>query len=121
MDSVIITDLIKMIVFLPLILFLIIVFFKYGGKYLENLNNGKIIKVYERVPLSQKTFLVIVKVGDKPYLMTTGENGAQILLELDESLLTQYQTNQKIDNNFIELNFAKYLDMIKGKVKNEKV
>jgi flagellar protein FliO/FliZ len=120
MDASFIVEFIKMIVLLPLIILLIYISLKHGGKYISNLTSGKIIKVYERVPLGQNTHLSVVSIGGKPYVISSGEKGAQILLELDEEILKNYQMNQGLNNELLKLDLARYIEKIKGKVKNEK-
>jgi flagellar protein FliO/FliZ len=120
MDTSFIVEFIKMIVLLPLILLLIYISLKHGGKYISNLTSGRIIKVYERVPLGQNTQLSVVSIGGKPYVIISGEKGAQILLELDEEILKNYQMNQGSNSELVKLDLARYIEKIKGKVKNEK-
>lgn len=117
MDSNFIFEFLKMLLLLPLILLLAYCSLKYGGKYMSNLSSGKIIKVHERVPLGQNSFLSVVTIGGKPYVITNGEKGAQILLELDENILENYQMNQAMDNKFADINLKDYIERIRGKVR----
>lgn len=106
MDSSFLIDLLKMIVFLPLIIFLIYAVFKFGGKYFKNISNGKIIKVYERVPLSQNVFLSVVSVLDKVYLISNTNSEVKILLELDRDALDKYK-EQDFTVDINKINFLK--------------
>jgi flagellar protein FliO/FliZ len=117
MDTNFILEFLKMLLLLPLILLLAYCSLKYGGKYMSNLSSGKIIKVHERVPLGQNSFLSVVTIGGKPYVITNGEKGAQILLELDENIIQSYQMNQDVDNKFTNINIKNYIESIRGKVK----
>jgi flagellar protein FliO/FliZ len=117
MDSNFILEFLKMLLLLPLILLLAYCSLKYGGRYMNNLSSGKLIKVHERVPLGQNSFLSVVTIGGKPYVITNGDKGAQILLELDEDLLQSYQMNQGMDNKFADINLKNYIERIRGKVK----
>ena len=120
MDSNFFIDFLKMIVLLPVILMLIYITLKYGSKYMGKFTGGKVIKVHERVPLGQNVFLSVVTIGDKPYVVTNGEKGAHILLELNEDIIKKYEINQGLDKKFSNVDLAGYIEKIKGKVKNEK-
>jgi flagellar protein FliO/FliZ len=98
MESSFVIDALKLIVLLPLILLLIYITLKYGGKYMGKLNNGRIIKILERVPMGQNSYLAIVSISGKPYLVSGGEKGIQILKELDESVLKNYENNAVLNN-----------------------
>ncbi|KRQ87047.1 hypothetical protein ABG79_01240 [Caloramator mitchellensis] len=111
---------IKIIILLPAVLLLIYISFKYGGKYLSNMNNGRLIKVYERVPLSQSSFISVVTIAGKPYIVSNTNNEIKILLELDEEKLEIYKNqnaNTEIKNLFELFDIKK----LKGKMKNEKI
>ncbi|EYE88832.1 hypothetical protein Q428_06085 [Fervidicella metallireducens AeB] len=122
MDGNFVIQLLKLIVLLPLVVFLIIFTMKYSGKYMEKMNRGKIIKIIEKVPLSQNTFLAVVSINNKPYLITNGEKGAQILLELNEESINDYMIGiQSQNQNALGFNLSSInLNWIKGKMKNEK-
>lgn len=111
-------EVLKLIFLLPAILLLIYITLRYGSRYVERFNNSRIIKVYERVPLSQNTFLAVVTVKGKPYLMTNGENGAQILMELDEEILKNYQGGRTVNSDFL-LNQLSKLNIRKRKDDDE--
>lgn len=122
MDFSFFADVLKMIIILPSVLLLIYFTFKYGGKYLENINNGRIIRVYERVPLGQNVFLLVVSISGKVYLVSNGEKGAEILLELDENVLDVYNKSKAQQNEIINSYISKLnLNSIKGKIKDEKM
>ncbi|MCX7904183.1 MAG: flagellar biosynthetic protein FliO [Caloramator sp.] len=94
---------IKLIVFLPMIIFFIILSAKYGGKYLNKLGSGRLIKVYERVPLSQNSFLSVVTIAGKPYIISNTQNEIKILLELNQDDLEVYKNNlENIDFNIFK-------------------
>ena len=120
MEGNFILSFLKIIILLPAVLLLIYISFKYGGKYLSNMNNGRLIKVYERVPLSQNTFISVVTIAGKPYIISNTNNEVKILLELDDEKLDIYnKANSNVEmNNLFELFDLKKL---KGKMKNEKI
>jgi flagellar protein FliO/FliZ len=94
---------------------------KFGGKYMNNMANGRLIKVMERVQLGQNTFMSVVIIDNKPYVVTNGEKGAEILMELDEDVIERYKNNNVL-NYKAAINLDKLLNYkFKGKVKNEKI
>lgn len=77
--------LLKIIVFLPFILILFYLSVKYGGSKLQQIQNGRYIKVLERVALSKENSLMVVKIGDKAYVMTSATGKVETLLEIDDN------------------------------------
>ena len=59
---------------------------------MNNMTNGKLIRVVERVQLSQNSFLAVVFIDSKPYVVSSGDKGIQILKELDETTLEKYKS-----------------------------
>ena len=73
---------VKIVVFLPFIIFLIYLVGKYGGSKVHNFQSGKIIRIIERVPVSKENSLMIVLIGEKPYVISSTNGKMEILLEL---------------------------------------
>lgn len=88
--------LLKIIVFLPLILFLFYMSVKFGGNKLQSMQNGKFIKVLERVALSKENSLIVVKIGDKGYVLTSSAGKVDTLLELSAEELMRLETTKEI-------------------------
>lgn len=122
MDWNLLLDFLKLAILLPVIIFLIYITLKYGSKYSAKFNTNKIIKVIERVPLGQNTYISVVTIGDKPYVISSGDKGAQILLELDEKLFEDCIKAKSQNSENIEQIISKVLKSgFKGKVKDEKI
>lgn len=122
MDWNLLLDFLKLAILLPVIIFLIYITLKYGSKYSAKFSTNKIIKVIERVPLGQNTYISVVTIGDKPYVISSGDKGAQILLELDEKLFEDCMKDKSQNNVNIEQIISKVLKSgFKGKVKDEKI
>jgi flagellar protein FliO/FliZ len=103
MDGQFWTTLLKILVFFPLVLALILILGKLGNKF--NLtSNNKYMKILERLPLSKDTSLLIVKVGDKGYLMSSSSGKSEILKELSASELENI--NVITNSNTMQLNKA---------------
>lgn len=88
MDGQLLSMLFKIIIFLPFIICLIYLVLRYGGTSLQKMQNGRFIKIIERVPVSKDNSLVVVKMGSKSYIMTSTNHSLEILreLELDEEI-----------------------------------
>ena len=84
-------------------------------------SSNKIIKVVERTQLSQHSFLAVVNINNKPYLISTSEKDVNILMELDESILDNYDKNSTIPFHKINNIQNSFSNLIKGKIKNEKM
>lgn len=83
MDSGLLTMIFKIVVFLPFIIFLIYIALKYGGTGLQKMQNGRFIKILERVQVSKDNSIMVVKMGEKSYVMTSTPHSMEILRELD--------------------------------------
>lgn len=110
---------IKTILFLPFILILIYLSLKYGGTKLQNLQNGRYIKVLERVSLSKENSLIIVKIGEKGYVITSSQGKIEILMEIPKNELESIQASNKLPEYKNFKDFYNKL-MIKKEEKNEK-
>jgi flagellar protein FliO/FliZ len=88
--------LLKIVVFLPFILFLVYLSLKYGGNKLQHMQNGRYIKVLERVPLSKENSLLVIKLGEKGYVVSSAAGKVEKLLEIDEDELNKIETSKNI-------------------------
>lgn len=86
----------KIIIFLPFILFIIYLSLKYGGTKLQSIQDGRYIKIIERVPLSKENQLMIVKIGMKAYVITSVNSKIEILFEVDEEELNKIYASRRI-------------------------
>lgn len=105
MDLGFLSQILLLIVLLPIVILLIYITLKFGGKYMNNMSNGKLIRVVERVQLSQNSFLAVVIIDNKPYVVSSSEKGINILKELDETVLEKYK-----GNNLIGMKSIPFLD-----------
>lgn len=88
---------------------------------MDKMNNGTLIKVIERVPLSQNAFLAIVTIDGKPYVVSCSEKQIQILKELDEDVLLRAKKPLNwTSSGKSYLTLAEVLNKIKGRIQNEK-
>lgn len=87
---------IKILVFLPFIIFLIYLFSKYGGAKLQEIQKGKYMRILDRMPLTRDNSLLIVKIGEKGYVVSSAQGKIEILKELSYLELEKLQG----DNDF---------------------
>lgn len=115
------SQILLLIVFLPATILLIYVSLKFGGKQMNNLSNGKLIRVVERIQLSQNAFLAIVVINNKPYVVSSSNEGVQILKELDESVMESINAKKSLDFKTIP-GFDKILNLKNRRnMDNEKI
>ncbi|EQB87778.1 flagellar protein FliO/FliZ [Clostridium punense] len=105
MDGNIWTTLLKILVFFPFTIALILILGKVGSKF--NLGtSGKFMKILERLPLSKENSLLIVKVGDKAYLISSSNGKIEILKEMEPEEIEKIREinalNMQQFNNGIE-------------------
>lgn len=97
MDYGFLGQILLLVIMLPVIIILIYITLKFSGKHMNNMTNGRIIKVIERVQLSQNSFLAVVVIDNKPYVVSSGDKGIQVLKELDETTLEKYKSKNTFD------------------------
>jgi flagellar protein FliO/FliZ len=105
---------------LPVIIILIYITLKFSGKYMNNMSNHKLIKVVERVQLSQNSFLAFVIIDNKPYVVSSGDKGINILKELDETTMEKMKNKNTFDINAIPVLDKLLSNKFRGNVNNEK-
>ncbi len=74
--------LIKLAVFFPLVIGLILWIGKVAEKY-NRVGNKSTMKVIERVPISKDNSLLVVKIEEKFYLLTSAQGKVEIVRELN--------------------------------------
>lgn len=75
--------LLKICVFLPIIIFLIFLLFRYGGERLQKIQNGRYMKILDRLPLTKENSLLIIKIGEKAFVISSTAGKVEMLMELD--------------------------------------
>lgn len=96
MDSEFWLMLLKIILALPFILILIYLSLKYGGSKLQHIQNGKYIKILERVALSKENSLLVVRIGEKGYVISSTNNNIQILSEVSSEEISKIEETKII-------------------------
>ena len=110
---------IKIIVFLPLILLLMYLSLKYGGSKLQKLQDGKYMKILDRIALSKENSILVLKIGEKAYAISSNSNKIEILFELPKEEIVIIENSKEIPQyeDMKEL-FKKHI--MKKEVKDEK-
>ncbi|MCY6959611.1 flagellar biosynthetic protein FliO [Clostridium brassicae] len=103
---------IQVIIFLPFIIFLIYLFSKYGGEKLQSLQNGRYMKILDRMPLSKDNAILITKIGEKGYLISSAQGRVEILRELDENEIKKIEEDKNLNTN---PNFKEVITKLKFK------
>lgn len=91
-----IITLLKIIAFLPFIILLIYISIKYGGGKLQDIQKGKYMKVIDRLALSKDNSLLVVKIGEKAYVMSSTNGNIQIILELSTEDIKKIESSKDI-------------------------
>lgn len=104
---------IKILLLLPFIFFLIIA----SLKLTKNIQgNSKYIKIIERAQIAPNTFIAIVKIIDKTYVMVTTNNSSEIISELTN----EFEFDLPNKNYINDLNIHSFIEQIRRKMTNEK-
>ncbi len=114
------TMLLKIIIFLPLIIMLIYISIKYGGTKFQSAQNGKYLKIVERIQISKENSILLVKIGNKAYVMSSSASNVQVIYELTEEELKELDENKL--NKPSEYEFLKKISdklKVKGRFKDE--
>lgn len=107
----------ELVLYIPFILFLIYFSLKFGGSKLQNLQSGNYIKILEKVALSKENYILLIKLGNKGYVMSSTKDKNEILYELSDEELTSIE-NKKIIPQYKDL--SEFLKDVFKKLKLKK-
>ncbi|WP_097025840.1 flagellar biosynthetic protein FliO [Clostridium peptidivorans] len=96
MDLQFLSTLFKLILFLPFVLMLIYIFIKYGGGKLQDLQKGKYMKVLDRLPLSKENNILVVKIGEKAYVISSTQGKIEIIFEIPKEDIIKIECSREI-------------------------
>lgn len=86
---------IKLIISLLVILGLIFILFKLSNKKINDMNENKYINVIDRCQIDKDSYILIVKIGKKGYVMSSSAGKIEKLEELSEEEIISIQ-NEKL-------------------------
>lgn len=105
--------LIKIMLLLPFIFLLIIATIKLA----KNIQSGsKYIKIIDRAQLAPNTFISIVKIIDKTYIMVTTNNSSEIISEITNEIEFEIPN----ENYLHDINIHSLIEHVRRKMTNEK-
>ena len=115
---------VQLILALGVTLGLIFLSFKLMGTKLNTINNNKYVKVIERVQVTKENTILIVKIGEKGYVMTSTTGHMEKLSELSEEEIIIIEEDKKkaakeITENYNKL-ILKFKESFSKTVKNIK-
>lgn len=100
----------KILVFLPFVLLILYLSLKYGGNKLQKLQDGKYMKILDRVALSKENSIVVVKIGEKAYALSSSSKEISILFELPQSEIAVIENSKELPQyEDIKELFKKYI------------
>jgi flagellar protein FliO/FliZ len=86
----------KIILFLPLILLLLYLSLKYGGNKLQKLQDGRYMKILDRIALSKDNSILVVKIGEKAYAISSSSKKIEILFEIPKEEIITIESSKEI-------------------------
>jgi len=96
MDGQFLVLIFKIIIFLPFILFILYLSLKYGGSKLQKLQDGRYMKVLDRVSLSKENAIMVVKIGEKAYAVSSSSKEINILFELPKEEILHIESTKEL-------------------------
>jgi flagellar protein FliO/FliZ len=109
MDGQFAASIIKIIIFLPVVLLLAYLSLKLGGNKLMGMGNSKLIRIVEKVPVSNKAYLCVALINSKPYVISACEGKIEILMELPEETLDKIKKGEGSFKESLMLNLNQFL------------
>lgn len=109
----------EIIIFVPFILLLFILSVKYGGNKLQKLQNGRYIKIMEKVGLSKENGLMVVKIGEKGYVLSSASGKVEILLQISDEDMEKIESSNKLPQYDSLQSMVEKLKEYKQKIKKE--
>ncbi|WP_443659581.1 flagellar biosynthetic protein FliO [Clostridium algidicarnis] len=120
MDYEFIKMMIQIVIFLPFILFLVYVSLRFGGGKVQSIQNGKYIKVLEKVNVSKEGNIILVKIGEEYHIMTSTNKEIKEIAVLSKEEALKYEVDKKLsDDQFKEYRKKFKRRIKKGRFKDE--
>ncbi|MBV4424056.1 flagellar biosynthetic protein FliO [Clostridium tyrobutyricum] len=91
MDSQFLWMFFKTIMALAFVIFLIYISLKYGGGKFQNVQKNKFVKILQRSQISKENSLLLVKIGERAYVISSTTGRIEILYELDKDEISTLQ------------------------------
>lgn len=85
----------KLIIALIVVLLLMLLSLKLAGKSYGNINSNKYIKVIDKVQIGKESFVTVLKVGDKGYLLSSTNNNTEVIEKLDKEEILKIEEEKR--------------------------
>lgn len=101
MDMQFLGTLLKLLIFFPLVIVLMVFLGRMASKYniSSNIMKNKYMNVMERLSLSKDNSLMVINIGDKYYLVSSCQGRVEILKELDTEEVEKYKVSKNFSMN----------------------
>lgn len=101
MDFELFKTFVQLIFALGITLGLMFLCFKLMGTKINTINNNKYVKVIDRVQVTKENSILIVKIGNKGYVMTSTSGHMEKVSELSEAEIKSIEEDKKKSNEEI--------------------
>ena len=115
---------VKLVFSLVIVIGIMYLAFKISGDRINQINKNKYIKVLDRIQISKDSFIIILKVGNKGYIMSSTNGKTEKIQDLsEEEVLTIENEKLKVQNDLnkgyenIINKFKRTFNMFKNKYK----
>lgn len=108
---------IQLIFALILIFSLMYLLTKLSGNKLDKINENKYITVIERTNISKDTAILLLKIGEKGYIMTANNNNLEKLQEISKEEMISIIESKKRQKEVIANNYENFINNIVMKLK----
>ncbi|WP_300380717.1 flagellar biosynthetic protein FliO [Clostridium sp.] len=109
---------IQLVFALALIFLLMYLLTKLSGNKLDKINENKYITVIERTNISKDTSILLLKVGEKGYIISANNNNVGKLQEISKEEMTSIIDEKKRRKEVIAKGYESFINNIVIKLKN---
>lgn len=106
----------KLLMSLIIILGLILILFKLSNKKINDINNNKYINVIDRVQIAKDSYILIVKIGKKGYVMSSSNGKTEKLEELSEEEMINIHNEKSKKIQEANIKYEYTVNLIKEKI-----
>lgn len=103
----------KLICSLIIILALIYLSYKLSNDKLSKYTQSKYIKILERTQISKDAYILVVKAGEKGYILSVTNNNVEKLNELTKDEVLSLEKSKEKEIELVNNKFNRILDKVK--------
>ncbi|MBY6836382.1 flagellar formation protein [Clostridium botulinum] len=112
------TMIIKLIMSLLVVFSLMFLIFRVLGSKVKAVNDNKYVKVIDRTQITKENSIIVVKVGNKGYLLANTQTGMEKLEDLSEEEVNKIEEDKRNNMYIINESYIKKSENMKKKVLN---